>query len=99
LAQLIVTRKCNLSCGYCNEYDKVSAPVPFDELKMRIDKLATLKTFAITLTGGEPLLHPDIAEIIQYVQQTGVIPTIITNGYLLTEKKIKAFNDAGLQEL
>ena len=99
LAQLIVTRKCNLSCGYCNEYDKISAPVPLDVLKTRIDKLARLKTFAITLTGGEPLLHPDNPEIIQYVQQSGIIPTIITNGYLLTEKKIKAFNDAGLQEL
>ena len=36
-AQLIVTRRCNLSCGYCSEYDNFSAPVPLETLKERID--------------------------------------------------------------
>ncbi|MBA2542036.1 MAG: radical SAM protein, partial [Deltaproteobacteria bacterium] len=37
VAHLIVTRRCNLACGYCFEYDKVSAPVPLAALKQRID--------------------------------------------------------------
>ncbi len=67
LAHLIITRKCNLSCTYCNEYDKVSPPIPLDILKRRVDELARLKTFAITCTGGEPLLHPQIHTIIRYI--------------------------------
>src|SRR5690606_17565245 len=55
LAQVVVTRRCNLSCGYCNEYDDVSKPVPAEVLEQRIDHLAELGTLVVTLTGGEPL--------------------------------------------
>ena len=40
MAHMVVTRRCNLSCGYCTEYDKVSPPVPLEELRARIDRLA-----------------------------------------------------------
>lgn len=99
LAQLVVTRRCNLSCAYCNEYDNFSAPIPFDALKSRITKLARLNTFAITLTGGEPMLHPDIDRIIRYINSLGLVSTIITNGYLLTKERIELLNEAGLHEL
>ncbi|MEZ4747561.1 MAG: radical SAM protein, partial [Calditrichia bacterium] len=99
LAQLVVTRRCNLSCAYCNEYDNFSAPIPFDALKSRITKLARLNTFAITLTGGEPMLHPDIDRIIRYINSLGLVSTIITNGYLLTKDRIELLNEAGLHEL
>src|SRR5689334_4849242 len=59
LAQIIPTRRCNLSCTYCNEFDRVSDPVPTEEMLRRVDRLATLGTGIITLSGGEPLLHPD----------------------------------------
>lgn len=99
LAHLVVTRCCNLSCAYCNEYDKVSNPVPLDEMKKRIAVLASFKTEAITCTGGEPLLHPDMETIIQEIRRHGIIATMITNGYLLTEERIEKLNQAGLQEL
>ncbi len=38
LAQLVVTRRCNLTCGYCNEFDRTSEPVPFDALAERLAK-------------------------------------------------------------
>jgi MoaA/NifB/PqqE/SkfB family radical SAM enzyme len=99
LAQIIPTRRCNLSCTYCNEYDRGSDPVPLDVMRARIDKLADLGTGIITLSGGEPLLHPDVEDIIRAIRRRGAIATIITNGYLLTPQKIRALNDAGLDSL
>ncbi|HLH31231.1 MAG TPA: radical SAM protein [Terriglobia bacterium] len=99
LAHIIPTRKCNLACGYCNEYDDFSPPVPTDELIRRIDRLAYLKTAIITLSGGEPLLHPEVEKVIQRIRHHGIIAGIITNGYLLTPKKIQALNEAGLEHL
>ncbi len=99
LAHIIPTRRCNLACGYCNEYDDFSPPVPTDEMIRRIDRLAYLKTAVITISGGEPLLHPEIEQIIRRIRHHGIIAGMITNGYLLTPKKITALNDAGLEHL
>ena len=99
LAHIIPTRRCNLACGYCNEYDDFSPPLPTDEMIRRIDRLAALKTAIVTISGGEPLLHPDIEKLIQRIRHHGMIAGIITNGYLLTPKKIGALNEAGLEHL
>jgi MoaA/NifB/PqqE/SkfB family radical SAM enzyme len=99
LAHIIPTRRCNLACGYCNEYDDFSPPIPTDEMIRRIDRLAYLKTAIVTISGGEPLLHPEIEKIIARIRHHGMIAGIITNGYLLTPKKIEALNEAGLEHL
>jgi MoaA/NifB/PqqE/SkfB family radical SAM enzyme len=99
LAHLVVTRRCNLNCAYCNEYDDASAPVPLVELKKRVRQLADLKTLLIACTGGEPLLHPDIAEVICEIRRHGIVAMVTTNGYLLTEQLIESLNEAGLQAL
>jgi MoaA/NifB/PqqE/SkfB family radical SAM enzyme len=99
LAQLIVTRRCNLSCSYCNEYDSVSEPVPAQELIGRIDRLAGLGTGVITLSGGEPMLHPEIGAVIRHARKRGCFVTTITNGYLLSRKRIDELNAAGLDHL
>jgi MoaA/NifB/PqqE/SkfB family radical SAM enzyme len=99
LAQIIPARFCNLSCGYCNEYDKVSEPVPLEEMLRRIDHLGRLGTAMIGLSGGEPLTHPDLDEIIRRMRQTGAIAGMITNGYLLNEARIERLNKAGLDHM
>jgi len=96
LANLIVTRRCNLSCAYCHEFDKVSPPVSAAALRERIDHLARLGTVFVTLTGGETLLHPDIVELVAYVNERGMTPLLNTNGFLLTRERIEALNQAGL---
>lgn len=96
ITHVVITRRCNLSCGYCFEYDKVSQPVPLAELKARIDHLAKLKSVFVTLTGGESLLHPDAVELVRYVNEKGMVPFLNTNGYLLTRQIIEGLNAAGL---
>ena len=99
LAQIVPARFCNLSCGYCNEYDKISEPVPLDEMYRRIDALGRLGTAMIGISGGEPLTHPELDEIIRRMRKTGAIAGMITNGYLLSPERIKRLNRAGLDHL
>jgi MoaA/NifB/PqqE/SkfB family radical SAM enzyme len=99
LAQIVPIRRCNLDCSYCNEYDKTSSPVPLEEMLRRIDKLADLGTSIITLSGGEPTLHPGLDAIIQRIRERGAIATLITNGLLLTPERIRGLNRAGLDYL
>jgi MoaA/NifB/PqqE/SkfB family radical SAM enzyme len=99
LAHIIPMRRCNLACAYCNEYDDFSPPIPTDEMIRRIDRLAYLKTAIVTISGGEPLMHPELDAIIQRIRHHGMIAGLITNGYLLTPKRIVALNEAGLEHL
>jgi MoaA/NifB/PqqE/SkfB family radical SAM enzyme len=96
LAHLIPMRKCNLSCTYCNEFDKVSAPVETAEIFRRIDRLAELGTCIITISGGEPLLHPDLDAIIHHIRKRGIIAGLITNAYLLSPDRVERLNRASL---
>ena len=100
LAQLVVIRRCNLTCGYCNEFDETSPPVPAAVLRARIDKLKELGTFSLELTGGEPMLHPDIFDLIAHARKRDFYKVMmISNAYLLNEKKVKQLNEAGLMEM
>src|SRR5687768_1557214 len=83
-AHLIPIRRCNLSCTYCNEYDDRSAPVPTTDVLRRIDGLAALGTGVVTLSGGEPLLHPDLDQIISHIRRSGAIATVIANRHHLS---------------
>ena len=99
LVQIIPIRRCNIDCGYCNEYDKVSPPVPTDEMKRRIDKLKELGTSVVAFSGGEPMLHPDLDDLIRHIRAHGMMAGLITNGYHLVPKRIQQLNDAGLDFL
>ena len=99
LAHIIPIRRCNLSCTYCNEYDDYSKPVPTTDLIRRLDKLADLGTSVITISGGEPLLHPELDELIRHTRKRGMVAGLITNGYLLVAERIERLNRAGLEWL
>jgi MoaA/NifB/PqqE/SkfB family radical SAM enzyme len=99
LVHIIPIRRCNIDCGYCNEYDKVSQPVPTDQMLARIDHLARLGTSVTSFSGGEPLLHPELDRLIARIRRNGMMAGLITNGYLLSPKRIEALNRAGLDYL
>src|SRR3954468_14111770 len=99
MAHIIPIRRCNLSCAYCNEYDNYSKPVPLSTMLHRLELLGDLKPGVITLSGGEPLLHPDLDDIIRGIRRNATLAGLITNGYLLTAERIHRLNDAGLDYL
>jgi MoaA/NifB/PqqE/SkfB family radical SAM enzyme len=99
LVHVIPMRRCNLDCGYCNEYDQVSTPVPLEEMKRRLDYLAAMGTSIITISGGEPLMHPELEEVIRHIRNRGMITGMITNGFLLSKERIASLNQAGLEHL
>jgi MoaA/NifB/PqqE/SkfB family radical SAM enzyme len=99
LVHIIPMRRCNLDCGYCNEYDNFSKPVPLEEMKKRLDILADMGTSIITISGGEPLMHPELEAIIRHIRKRGMIAGMITNGFLLSKERIDTLNDAGLEHL
>lgn len=99
LAHIIPIRRCNLACEYCNEFDDFSKPVPTETMFQRVDKLAELGTSLVTISGGEPLLHPELDEIIHRIRERGMIAGMITNGYLLVPERIQRLNRAGLEWL
>jgi MoaA/NifB/PqqE/SkfB family radical SAM enzyme len=100
LAQLVVTRRCNLTCGYCFEYDKTSQAIPFDILQQRLEKLRQLRTWAVALMGGEPTLHPDLLPIFHAMRRLGFRRRMMTtNGLLLSQELIDGLNTHGLTDL
>jgi len=98
-AQLVITRNCNLSCAYCNEYTTGAPHIPAATLIERIDKLDELGVLIYDILGGEPLMHPALPELVAHLkskQHGSNLVTMITNGFLLTTDIIASLNTAGL---
>jgi MoaA/NifB/PqqE/SkfB family radical SAM enzyme len=93
---LYVTDRCNLDCAYCTEYDNSRPHPSLDDLKKWIRKIRELGTMRIALVGGEPLVHPNIVEIVRYCRELGFATSLTTNGFLLTRKLVADLEDAGL---
>jgi MoaA/NifB/PqqE/SkfB family radical SAM enzyme len=65
----------------------------------RVDKLGALGTSVVTISGGEPLLHPELDNIIRRIRANDMVAGLITNGYLLVTERIERLNRAGLEWL
>src|SRR3989442_2243217 len=68
-------------------------------MKKRLDALADMRTSIITISGGEPLMHPDLDEVIRHMRRRGMIAGLITNGFYLNKERIEGLNEAGLEHL
>lgn len=99
LAHIVPMRRCNLSCTYCNEFDTFSPPIPEEVMIERVDHLAALGLGVLVVSGGEPLMHPKLDNILARSRNHGMMTGLITNGYLLTVDRIKKLNDSGLDHI
>ena len=86
-----LTYKCNFQCKHCYVKNLDSDYIIFDDLKKILYDLKSLGVLFIYLTGGEPLLHPEINEILKLCDEMNFITTLQTNGSLITEKHIELF--------
>lgn len=94
-----VTRSCNLACVHCRA-SSLKGPYPgelgTEACRRLIDDIASFSKPVVILTGGEPLLRPDIFEIARYGTDKGLRMVLATNGTLLTEESVRKMIDAGI---
>ena len=73
--------------------------MPIETMLMRIDKLAEFGSSVITISGGEPMMHPEIYDVVARIRHHGMIAGLISNGYYFQPEKIKKLNKVGLDYL
>ncbi len=97
-----ITPRCNSNCLYCynvwkEDKDYPQGELAFTQIKELFEKVLTeISPLGITLTGGEPLLHPDIFEVARYFQERNIKLGLATNGILLTDEVTKRLIENGV---
>ncbi len=89
-AQIELTLRCNARCVFCSIWKRefqqeIEQEMTTEEIKHIIDELQKLGIQVVNFTGGEPTIRRDLPELITYVKQAGMTPTIATNGLTLYE--------------
>jgi MoaA/NifB/PqqE/SkfB family radical SAM enzyme len=101
LCHFAITSACNARCDFCSfARDRLPATsrhsVTLDEAKLGADILNRNGVRFLHFTGGEPLVHRDFTSIVAHAAQIGMVPTLVTNGALLTQQRVDLLADAGL---
>jgi len=94
-----ITRACNLKCVHCYNDSGVGKPfkdVSTDKAKEVLDDLAVFGVPSVLFSGGEPLMRPDLFELIEYAGRKGLRAVISTNGTLITEEKAATIKERGV---
>ena len=96
-----ITSACNARCGFCSfARDRLPAAsrhsVTLPDAKLAFDILKRNGIRFLHFTGGEPLVHREFTAMVAHAAQIGMVPTLVTNGALLTPKRVDALVEAGL---
>ncbi len=92
-----VTRRCNLRCVHCmNNSGSVTEELSAGQARQLIREMAEAKVPFIFWSGGEPLLRPDLFELVAYAQSLDVANVLITNGTLLTREAVRRAKEVGI---
>ncbi len=97
IAWLEPTTKCNLACFGCYRVNDPKGHKPLDHIRGDLDVFERLRTVdGVSIAGGEPLLHPEIVEIVADVARRGLKPIVNSNGIALTPQLARELKAAGL---
>lgn len=97
-----LTRSCRLNCQHCRaaaHSGPYEGELTLDEVTRSLDNIAAHFKPIIILTGGEPLLRPDLLDIIHHTKQLGLRPALATCGTSLTQEKARELKDAGIERI
>ncbi len=97
-----ITRRCNLVCAHCRASALCEAypgELTLEECKAVIDDIASITDPILIVTGGEPLMRPDIWDIIDYATERGLHPVVGTNGTLITDDVAQQLRDHGIPRI
>ena len=101
VVSLQIMDTCNFKCIHC--YTKSGSDnkniISFEQIKMIVNQLKEMNIFRIGITGGEPLLHPDICKIVKYISDSGINVVINCNGFFLTEEMCINLKNSGLDHI
>lgn len=101
-AQIEITGCCNMHCQHCRAADEKSRNLNLGEISKILDFIDYNKEddFRLTISGGEPFIHPELVNIVEKIKARGIENVIITsNGSLITEKKLKELNELHMKNL
>ena len=98
---LAITSACNARCGFCSfARDRLPAAsrhsVTLPDANLACDILKRNGIRFLHFTGGEPLVHREFTAMVAHAAQIGMVPTLVTNGALLTQKRVDALAEGGL---
>lgn len=98
---LNVTNRCNFRCVHCafNSGRTKMKELPLKKIKEALEATKKLGGEKIDITGGEPLVRKDLTSIIKAGKRLGYKIELVTNGSLLTKKKLSVFKNLGLDSL
>jgi MoaA/NifB/PqqE/SkfB family radical SAM enzyme len=97
---LEITDSCNIKCDGCYRLILGEGHKPLEQVREEILFLRKWRNCnGISISGGEPVLHPDILEIIRFIKELGMKSIMLTNGYALNEELLEKLKDAGLTGL
>ena len=96
-AILDIIRGCNARCAFCYNRDS-PARKDLDEVLNELEVFQRLRNLqAVMVSGGEPLLHPGVLDVIRAVKGKGLVPIVLTNGILIDEKMAGELKAAGCE--
>jgi radical SAM protein with 4Fe4S-binding SPASM domain len=90
--ELLITDRCNLKCRHCYIGDPEVRELPIDVLKILLEEFYRLQGLRVLISGGEPLLHQDFDLLNEYLVHFPLRRVLLTNGTLLTEKRLESLN-------
>jgi MoaA/NifB/PqqE/SkfB family radical SAM enzyme len=87
---LELTYRCNLDCVICySDCAQAGVPLTRDDYLRLLDDLAALQVLTLTLSGGEPLVHPDFSAIGAHARTLGFVLRIKSNSHALGAKVVR----------